>query len=228
MVKLTRKYNKSKKSKKSKTMKKNIGGMKNSSSKKSPISRSFKPITQSGILAGLQTPDIYSSLLDLAERGESPLYQKISSSSGEYKDALPGGDTEEINKLFSKIKFEDAKTELGEKYKKNFPYKKEKESIENMLREKEEFREEKSKIKSSLRGLRGLKDKKSYSKSNYEVDPVLSMIFKNPESLKRVSKAFEKIDKQKKYPTLYSITSKISKRSKNSGGTRKNKSHNRI
>ena len=227
MVKLTKKYNKSKKSKKSKTMKKNIGGMKKPSSKKSPISRSFKPITQSGILAGLQTPDIYSSLLDLAERGESPLYQKISSSSGEYKDALPGGDTEEINKLFSKIKFEDAKTELGEKYKKNFPYKKEKESIENMLREKEEFREEKSKIKSSLRDLRGLKHK-NYSKSNYEVDPVLSMIFKNPESLKRVSKAFEKIDKQKKYPTLYSITSKISKISKNSGGTRKNKSHNRI
>jgi hypothetical protein len=219
MVKLTRKYNKSKKSK---TMKKNIGGMKKSSSKKSPISRSFKPITQSGILARPQTPDIYSSLLSLAERGESPLYQKISSSSGEYKDALPGDDTEEINKLFSKIKFEDAKTELGEKYKKNFPYKKEKESIENMLRKKEEFRKEKSKIKSSLRGL---KHKKSYSKSNYEVDPVLSMIFKNPESLKRVSKAFEKIDKQKKYPTLYSITSK---RSKNSGGTRKNKSHNRI
>jgi len=219
MVKLTRKYNKSKKSK---TMKKNIGGMKNSSSKKSPISRSFKPITQSGILARPQTPDIYSSLLSLAERGESPLYKKISSSSGEYKDALPGGDTEEINKLFSKIKFEDAKTELGEKYKKNFPYKKEKESIENMLREKEEFRKEKSKIKSSLRGL---KHKKSYSKSNYEVDPVLSMIFKNPESLKKVSKAFEKIDKQKKYPTLYSITSK---RSKNSGGTRKNQSHNRI
>jgi hypothetical protein len=219
MVKLTRKYNKSKKSK---TMKKNIGGM-NSSSKKSPISRSFKAITQSGILARPQTPDIYSSLLSLAERGESPLYQKISSSSSEYKDALPGGDTEEINKLFSKIKFEKAKSELGEKYKKNFPYKKEKESIENMLREKEEFRKEKSKIKTSLRGL---KHKKSYSKSNYEIDPVLSMIFKNPESLKHVSKVFEKIDKQKKYPTLYSITT--SKRSKNSGGTRKNKSHNRI
>jgi len=218
MGKFTRKY---KKNNRTKSMKKHKGGMKKLKSSPKNLTTTF--ISVSEFLPRPGRTDAQAFYLNKLERGESPLYQKISSSSGEYKDALPGGDTEEINKLFSKIKFEDAKTELGEKYKKNFPYKKEKESIENMLREKEEFRKEKSKIKSSLRGL---KHKKSYSKSNYEVDPVLSMIFKNPESLKKVSKAFEKIDKQKKYPTLYSITT--NKRSKNSGGTRKNKSHNSI
>ena len=220
MVKLTRKY---KKNNKTKSMKKHVGGMKSSSKKSrsnvfTPISGSFKPPTQSGILPRPHTPDVDILFPNLLEIGKSPLFKKNSSNSSEYKDALSGSDIEEINKLFNKINYEEAKTELGEKYKKNFPYKNEKELIENMLSKKEEIRKKKSKIRSSLRG-----NKKVKSKSDNKNDDVLALIFKNPEILKIVSNKFEIFDAQQKHPTLYSIT-----RSKKFGGTRKNKSRNRV
>jgi hypothetical protein len=217
MKKLTRKYKKNKSTRKnkfntkskSKSIKKYNGGMKRTSSSPKNINSSFIPINL--ISTGyLPRPngryDPHGRVLGMLEEGISPSFQKKDSSSNEYYDALEGSG-DDVKKLFNKINFESSKMNLEKNYKKNFPWEKEKKSIEEMLNEKEEFRKLKSERKSSLRKTKHSKQKYSDNDGEPNEDPVLSLLFGNdPQKLKKVTKTFQKIATVEKYPTLSSIT----------------------